>query len=193
MSKLQSHLRNTFLAGAFAIVPVGITIYIAYKVESMTLPITEKLFGRPIHVVGILLAVAAIYLAGLIVTSVMGKWVLRLFDRALSRVPGLSVVYESWKHISLTPSGTEGTFSKVVLVPSEMGLQLGFSSGMGIAGDENTWVVFVPTAPNPITGRMHFVKRDRIMLLDCSAEEAFKTLLSTGNYVPPMIGASTRP
>jgi uncharacterized membrane protein len=192
MPNLQTHLRNTFLAGAFAIVPVGITAYIVYKTETLTQPITRELFGRPIPVVGFLLVVIAIYLCGLIVTSVMGRWVLRMFDRALLRVPGLNTLYESWKHVSLTPAGTEGTFSKVVLVPSETGRQIGFTSGVGIAGDPDTWVVFVPSAPNPITGRMHFVKRDRITLLDMPAEEAFKAILSTGNYVPPMIGNATK-
>ena len=191
MANLQAHLRNTFLAGAFAIVPVAFTVYIVYKTETLTQPITEKLFGHPIPVVGFLLVVAAIYLTGLIVTSVMGRWVLRLFDHALSRVPGLNTLYESWKHVSLTPGGTEGTFSKVVLVPSETGLQLGFTSGASIAHDPKTWVVFVPSAPNPITGRLHFVKRDRLMLLEMSAEEAFKTILSTGNYVPAMVGDAT--
>jgi uncharacterized membrane protein len=192
MPNLQAHLRNTFLAGAFAIVPVAFTVYIVYKTETLTQPITRELFGKAIPVVGFLLVVVAIYLTGLIVTSVMGRWVLRLFDHALSRVPGLNTLYESWKHVSFTPAGTEGTFSKVVLVPSESGLQLGFTSGLGIAGDPNTWAVFVPSCPNPITGRMHFVKRERLMLLDCPAEEAFKTILSTGNYVPPMIGGATK-
>lgn len=192
MSKLQKHLRNTFLAGIFSIVPVGITVYIAYKAETMTQPITERLFGKPIPLVGILIAILAVYLAGLLVTSLIGKWLLKWVDRGLTRVPGLNTLYESWKHISLTPDGTEGTFSKVVLVPSEMGLQLGFTSGIGIPGDENTWCVFIPATPNPISGRMHFIPRSRCMVIDCSAEDAFKVLLSTGNWVPAGIGAGVR-
>jgi uncharacterized membrane protein len=193
MSKLQTHLRNTFLAGIFSIVPVGVTVYIVYKVEEYTRPITKQIHPPDgIPFLGILIAIAALYLSGLIVTSLIGKWALKWVDRALSRVPGLNTLYESWKHVSLTPDGTEGTFSKVVLVQNDVGQQLGFTSGVGIPGDENTLCVFIPTAPNPISGRMFFVKRDKCVMLDCSAEEAFKALLSTGNYIPPMIGAATK-
>jgi uncharacterized membrane protein len=190
MSKLQAHLRNTFLAGIFSVVPVAVTVYIVWKAESAT---REILRGTPLDIpfVGIVLAIVALYLSGLIVSSLIGKWVLKWIDRALSRVPGLNTLYESWKHISLTPDGTEGTFSKVVLVRSEIGLQLGFTSGVGIPGDENTWCVFIPATPNPISGRMHFIPRDQCLLIDCSTEEAFKTLISTGNYVPAAISAAT--
>jgi uncharacterized membrane protein len=191
MLKLQAHLRNTFLAGIFSIVPVAVTVYIVYQAESVT---REIFHGTPLDIpfIGIVLAIVALYLAGLIVSSLIGKWVLKWVDRALSRVPGLNTLYESWKHISLTPDGTEGTFSKVVLVPADTGLQIGFTSGVGIPGDDSTWCVFIPSAPNPITGRMYFVKRDRCTVLDCSAEDAFKTLISTGNYVAPTIGAAIK-
>lgn len=191
MAKLQAHLRNTFLAGIFSIVPVGVTVYIVYKAETLS---REVLRGTPLDIpfLGIVLAIIALYLAGLIVTSLVGRWALKWIDRALSRVPGLNTLYESWKHVSLTPNGSEGTFSKVVLVENEFGQQLGFTSGVGIPGDDNTLCVFIPTAPNPISGRMFFVKRDKCVVLDCSAEEAFKTLISTGNYVAPMIGTGTK-
>lgn len=193
MSKLQNHLRNTLLAGAFAIVPVGVTAYVVWLVVAAMSNATETLFHKRLPLVGLLMTVALVYFTGLAVSSLIGKWVLKWIDRALSRVPGLSTLYESWKHVSLTPEGTEGTFSKVVLVQADAGLQLAFTSGQGIPGDETTWCVFVPGLPNPISGRMYFIKRDRCLLLDCSAEEAFKVLLSTGNYVPPQVGQWTAP
>jgi len=179
------------LTGAFAVVPVGVTIFIVWKIETMTRVFTEYVFGEPIPVVGIFIAIAVIYLAGVLISSLIGQWFIRRFDRALSKVPGLNTLYQTWKQIALTPGGTEGTFSKVVLIPSEIaGTQLGFTSARPIEGHSNTWCVFVPSAPNPLTGKMHFIPDHMCVLLDCSAEEAFKVLLSTGNYVPAVVGAA---
>jgi len=188
---MHNHLRNTFLTGIFAVVPVAVTIFIVWKIESITRVATEYIFDRSIPFVGILLALAGIYVTGLIVSSFVGQWFFRIFDSVLSRVPGLNTLYESWKQIALTPGGTEGTFSKVVLIPSEVGgVQLGFTSGRSIDGHDATWCVFVPNAPNPITGRLHFLHHSQCTVLNCSTEEAFKVVLSTGNYVPLALGTA---
>src|SRR4051794_8280891 len=89
MRRIQDHLRKTFLAGIFAAVPVAVTLFICWYVDSKTRYISQVLFGRPIPVVGILIALAAIYLCGLVGTTLLGKWLLKLLDRLLVRVPGL--------------------------------------------------------------------------------------------------------
>ncbi len=192
MSNIKTSFRNTCLAGLFAIVPVAVTIFIVYKIEMATRTITEAIFHRPIPLVGIFIAAVAVYVAGVLVTSLIGRWCLKQLDRALSRVPGFSTLYQSWKHVSLTPGGTEGTFSRVVLVQSDVGLQLGFTAGVGLPDNEQTWCVFLPAAPNPIAGRLVFIPKSRCILLSCGPEEAFKVLLSTGNYIPPELGQATQ-
>jgi uncharacterized membrane protein len=85
-------------------------------------------------------------------------------------------------------------FAKVVLVPVEnKGTRaVGFTSGEPIPGDAGTCCVFVPAMPNPISGRLYFVPIGECIPLPLSAEEAFKLLLSGGNYIPPEIGTATR-
>jgi uncharacterized membrane protein len=111
----------------------------------------------------------------------------------LLRVPVLKELYRAWKHISVTPGGKEGIFGKVVLVPVENGRAktLGFSSGEPIEGDPNTCCVFVPAVPNPMNGRLYFLPMSDVQVLDMSAEEAFKIILSGGNYVPPELARAT--
>ena len=194
MSRVNDHLRRTFLAGAFAAVPIVVTIYIVYVVDQQTRIISQRIFGKPLPVIGLLIAVAAIYLFGLATTSLLGKFFVNLLDKLLSRVPVLKQFYSSWKQIALTPGGTEGTFSRVVLIPDETGQSrmLGFCSGDPIAGDADTYCIFVPASPNPLNGRLYFVHRERVTFLNVSNEEAFKMLLSTGNYVPPEIGNASK-
>ncbi|HEX8522490.1 MAG TPA: DUF502 domain-containing protein [Tepidisphaeraceae bacterium] len=186
---MQKHLRNTFLAGILGAVPLAVTAFVIWWIDNRTRAISIWLFGREIPFAGVLIAVIAIYLIGLVATSLIGQSLLRLIDRLLSRIPILREVYAAWKHISLTPGGTEGTFSKVVLIPDATGnLLLGFTSGRPVDSAGQTLCVFVPNIPNPVTGRLYFVRFDQCRFVDISTEEAFKVILSTGNYVPEQIG-----
>src|SRR5882724_5056904 len=69
MHRLQTHVRNAFLAGIFAVIPVAVTIFIIYWVNEQTIGITTWLYGRPIPFVGVLVAIAAVYLTGVITSS----------------------------------------------------------------------------------------------------------------------------
>lgn len=189
MQGIQAHLRTTFLAGIFAAIPIGVTAFLIWKADELTRGISQYIFGKPIPFVGAIIAVLAVYLLGLFVTLSLGKFVLRLVDKALSRIPGLQTLYESWKQISLTPGGGEGMFARVVLIADETHQHrvMGFTSGDLVPGEINTICVFVPNAPNPIQGKLYFVARDKVIFTPLSSEEAFKLLLSTGNYIPPML------
>jgi uncharacterized membrane protein len=193
MANFQNHLRKTFLTGIFAVVPVAATIFVVYWIDANTRIVSEKIFGRSIPFLGLVIAIVSVYLAGLIVTSLVGRFFVRLIDKLLSRVPILKELYSAWKQVALTPEGTEGTYSKVVLIPADgakvMRL-LGFTSGKPIDSAGSTLCVFVPQLPNPISGRLYFVAKEACEFVDVSPEDAFKILLSTGNYVPSTLIAS---
>lgn len=192
MQSLQSHLRNTFLAGIFAAVPIGVTIFLLIKVDEWTRVISERLTGRSIPFLGAVIAIVALYLIGLFVTLSIGKFMLAMVDKLLGRVPLIKPLYESWKQISFTPGGGEGMFARVVLIPDETGQMrtLGFTSGQGISEGSDTICVFVPNAPNPMQGKLYFIERAKALFTTLGSEEAFKLLLSTGNYCPAELGAS---
>jgi uncharacterized membrane protein len=194
MTRVQKHLRNTFLAGIFAAIPVGATIFIVWYVEHATrAPLRSVANGKfDIPFIGIPIAIGVVYLLGLGVSSIVGRWALRTIDRVLLRLPLLKEWYTAWKQVAVTPGGKEGMYAKVVLVPLEGEARvMGFTSGEGLPGDDNTVCVFVPNSPNPVMGRLYFVARDRVQTLTISAEEAFKFLLSGANYIPPEVGAAT--
>ena len=192
MGSLQKHLRNTFLTGAFAAAPIAVTAFVIVYVENATRAPLHRWFGVETPFAGVLVALALIYLLGLAVNSLLGRWLISVVDRVLLRVPVLKELYQAWKHVTVTPGGKEGVFAKAVLIGGDGARFLGFSSGEPIEGDPNTFCVFVPNAPNPVGGRLYFVARANCVFLEGVAmEEAFKSLLSTGNYVPPGLGAST--
>jgi uncharacterized membrane protein len=194
MTFAQKHLRNTFLAGIFAAIPVGVTVFLIWYVDNATRAPLRRVFNGRLDIpfIGIPITLILIYLLGLAVTSIVGNWLLRLIDRLLLRVPLLKDLYQAWKQVAVTPGGKEGMYAQVVLVPLEGRARvLGFTSGECVLGDSATICVFVPNSPNPVMGRLYFVARDEARRLNISAEEAFKFLLSTANYIPPQIGAAT--
>ena len=198
MPRLQTHVRNTFLAGIFATIPIVVTVFVLWWVESKTRPAAHYVLSHLFHVdrdvpfLGIVLALAGIYLVGAITSSLLGKFVLKNVDRLLLRVPVLKQVYSGWKQVALTPGGTDGIFSKVALVPDAPGhtLVLAFTSGRPLEDNPDVLCVFVPNIPNPVAGQLRFVKRASCVLLDLTPEDAFKIILSTGNYAPAPLGAA---
>ena len=190
MASFQKHLRNTFLAGIFSAVPLAVTVFIVWWVEYHTRPISHFLFHRDLPFVGVAIAVGTIYAAGLLTSSLLGKWILSILDHLLLRLPVIKQIYLGWKQIALTPGGTEGIFSKVALIPNESGrtLLLGFTSARPVEGHPDILCVFIPSCPNPVMGRLYLVRRELCQLVDLTTEEAFKIVLSTGNYLPAQLG-----
>lgn len=191
--RIGQHLRRTFLAGAFALVPLVVTVVVVVYVDGATRFLSERLFGRAIPLVGLLVAAAAVYGVGLAASSLAGRFFIGLLDRALDRLPLLRDLYRAWKQISYATGGGEGLFAQVVLVPADGGasdvLQMGFTSGRPVADGSGRLCVFVPNVPNPVVGRLLFVDRRDVRPVPVSLDEAFKLLLSGGNYVPPGLGA----
>jgi uncharacterized membrane protein len=188
-SRGYANVRTTFIAGIFAFIPLAVTAFILWWVDDKTVVFTSWLFGFKIHFLGILLTLAAIYSVGIVTNSLLGKYLLKIVDAIIMRLPGIRFLYQGWKQIALTPGGTEGTFSKVVLIPDETGTMrlMGFCSGRLIEADEPCYCVFIPSSPNPITGRLYFIRASRCQFIQMTTEEAFKVILSTGNYVPPLV------
>jgi uncharacterized membrane protein len=188
MGGLQTHLRNKLVAGTLAAIPVAVTIFIVWYVDSKS----RELLHVTTPFVGIAIAIGVIYLLGLFVTSVVGKFLLAVFDRLIRRVPGLRDLYRSWKHVALAETQV-GIFAHVVLVPDDAGrgCVLGFTSGHAIDGDPGLSCVFVPGSPNPTTGKLYFVPTTRCIRLEMSPQDALKLIISGGNYVPDAVGKGT--
>ena len=174
---------------------MAVTAFILWWVDDKTRVFTFWLFHRRIPFLGVLLTLAAIYAIGMVTNSLIGRYLLRIVDAIIMRMPGIRLLYQGWKQIALTPGGTEGTFSHVVLIPDESGTMklMGFSSGRLIEADEPCYCVFIPSSPNPITGRLYFIRADRCQFIQMTSEEAFKVILSTGNYVPRLVATESHP
>jgi uncharacterized membrane protein len=187
MGRIQTHVRNKLVAGALAAIPVAVTAFILLYLDARA----RALFDIRYPLLGLVVTIGGLYVLGLFVTSLVGRWILSVTDSLLGHIPGLRALYQSWKQMAFSPEGDEGIFARVVLVPDETGRMqmMGFSTRKPIDGDPETVCVFVPGSPNPTSGRLYFVPSRDCVILDLPARVAFKVLISGGNYVPEQIGA----
>ncbi len=193
MERIKAFFRNTFLAGIFAAIPLVATVVVLWYIDKLTREPLKALLGLDVPFLGFVVALGLIFVLGILVRSLLGRFLLTALDRLLMRVPVLADLYKAWKQISLTPGGSEGMYARVVLVQLDGDAwHVAFTTGDAIEHDPGTICVFVPMAPNPLAGRLLFVPRARTRPTTMTVEEVFKFLLSSGNYVPPAVGEATR-
>jgi uncharacterized membrane protein len=195
---LGSWLRRRFIVGFLVALPLVVTIFFArflfQILDRWFRPISRQLFDREIPGIGVLLVVVAMLLLGVIATNVIGGRLLDFTERLLARVPLLSPIYQGARQITEAIQIREITeFRKVVLLefPWQGMKALGFVTrelGPKTAlNEEPSFMVFVPTTPNPTSGFLVAVARSDVKVLDITVEEGVKMLISGGLLIPDAV------
>ena len=144
---------------------------------------------------GILLVIVIILLTGALVTNILGRKLLALWERALNKIPGFRNIYNVLKKVSTTVLNTSSdSFRKAFLVqyPSKGIWVIAFQSGdykgqaEALIGEE-ILNLFVPTTPNPTSGFFIMVSKNDVLELNMSVEEAFKLVISAGVVTPKTV------
>lgn len=180
MSSPTRHVTRCLVGGLVALLPIGGTILgVAYLEVVLTESWREVTWYFP--GLGLLLALAVIYLVGLFVTTFLGKWLWRRVDSLLEKLPILGSLYQSLKEVLGYDSKRDKFFEAVVAVSVDDGFEIGLVTGSapGPNGEEHS-VVFVPSSPNPTNGRLLLLPPDRIRKLDLRAADALRGLVSMG-------------
>ena len=186
--KLGARLRRILLAGIFTAIPVYITIgvlqFLFRITDSILAPVVERMVGRSIPGLGLVLMVVALFALGLFVTNFLGRRLYSFFEGVLLRIPFVSNVYNTTKQLVQTFSPEHRkAFQKVIwLEYPRRGLwTLGFVTGTTRSSDGVPYYnVFVATTPNPTSGYVVFVPRADAIDADLSIENGFKLLISGG-------------
>ena len=147
-----------------------------------------------LNVIGFLLAIVLVYIVGLFVASFIGRTVWRSIERLLSRLPLIRQVYPSIKQVTdfLILSDGKPKFSRVVAVmyPRKGIWSVGLVTSPGMRSlQEKASVelltIFIPSSPTPVTGYTITVRRDEVIDLPFSIDEALRFTISGGVIVPP--------
>jgi uncharacterized membrane protein len=198
-----ARIRNWFLTGLVVVGPLAVTVWLIWSfinwVDGVVTPLVpppyrpESYLPWPIPGTGLIIAFVALTLLGFLTANLVGRTLVGWGEGLLSRMPIVRPIYKTMKQIFETLfSKTGSSFRKVALVefPAPGMWSLVFLSqppGGDVAdklprGEHVS--VFLPCTPNPTTGFFFFVKRDELIELDITVENAMTLLISAGMVQP---------
>ena len=196
----MKRLRNYFISGLLFWIPLALSvIVIKFFLELVNNLIPQKYLPEAIFKLdttipgsGIILVLIVILITGVLVTNILGRKLVALWEKVLNKIPGFRNVYNVLKKVSDTVFNTStDSFRKAFLIqyPSKGIWVIAFQSGdyRGEAKsiiDEEIMNLFVPTTPNPTSGFFVMIAKKDAFELDMSVEEAFKLVISAGVVTP---------
>ena len=200
MLKNLNRLRNYFISGLLFWIPLALSdIVIKFFLELIDSLVPQKYLPESIFNLdttipgsGIILVLLVILITGVMVTNILGRKLVALWEKVLNKIPGFRNVYNVLKKVSDTVFNTSTeSFRKAFLIqyPSKGIWVIAFQSGdyrseaESIIGEE-IMNLFVPTTPNPTSGFFVLMAKKDAFELDMSVEQAFKLVISAGVVTP---------
>ncbi len=193
--RLVAAIRRDFIAGLLVFVPVGFTVlgvlWIIDQLDKLVLPRIFRALGMEAAqppVIGAVVTLAAILLAGFLTRSFIGRAALLLWERLVHRIPVAGSLYSVLKQFMETVFGAganHGSFSRVVLIeyPRRGIWSYAFVTGReesSHAGDTPVVKIFIPSTPNPTTGYFLLVPERDAIDTGLTVEQAFRLIISAG-------------
>jgi len=194
-------LRKWLVAGLLTIVPVVVTFavlrWIVQTLDSTLLILPEawqpdRLIGYHVPGFGVLLTLGILLLVGAVVSNFLGRKVVELGDRLVTRIPVVRSIYSSVKQVSDTlfsPGGNAFRTAVLVQWPRPDVWTIAFVTGSP-GGDVSNYLaddyvsVYVPTTPNPTGGYFVMLRRSDCIELKMTVDDALKYVISMGVVAP---------
>lgn len=202
----MARLRNYFLTGLVIAAPLVLTIYIVRTfiewIDGWVTPYIPAAYKPDTYLhysipgFGVVVALVFITLLGFLVANIVGRRLLHFGESLLARMPIVRNIYGGLKQIFETALSTQSKpFTSVGLIefPRKGMWAVVFVVGKAKgeitakfpdANGEDIYNIFVPTTPTPLSGYLVFAKRSDFIMLDMSAEEAAKLVISAGIVAP---------
>lgn len=206
----MARLRNYFLTGLVIAAPLFLTVYITRTIvdwiDSWVTPYIPTAYMPDTYMpysvpgFGVIVALIFITLLGFLVANIVGRRLIHMGESLLARMPvvrniygGLKQIFETAISTNSKPFKTVGMIEfprkglwSIVFIAGETKGEVAdkFPGGEG-AGDILN--VFVPTTPTPLSGYLVFAKRQDIIVLDMTVEDAAKMVISAGIVTPDFI------
>ena len=196
----MKRLTNYLISGLLFWIPLALTVLVIKfflevinnLVPARLLPETLLNLDTSIPGSGFVFIILILLITGALITNILGRKIVDLWERALNKIPGFRNIYNALKKISSTVLNTSGeSFRKAFLIqyPSKGIWVVAFQSG-DYKGEIETIIgedvinLFVPTTPNPTSGFFVIIPKKDAIELKMSVEEAFKLVISAGVVTP---------
>ncbi len=200
--------RNYFLSGTIVVVPIGLTIWIIWKIFSifdtwfhnilihygLQESIKQGGWWIPQYGLGFMLTLSIIAMLGFTTQLYIGRKMFDLVELLFLRIPVISNIYKAIKQVSEALMGKrKRIFEQVVIIeyPRRGIYSLAFITAqdhgrMNPIINKKLIYLFVPTTPNPTSGYFLMMPEDDCIPINISVEDAMKMIISSGMVAPPL-------
>ncbi len=197
---VRATFKRRFLAGLLVSIPVIITFLIIgwfFKfVDGLLGPFYDSILGYHIPGLGFVSAIVLIFIVGVISTNVLGKKVIKSFEKLMLRIPLLKSIYTAIKQIvdAFSPENKASSFKRFVIVeyPRPGVFVFGFlTKECTIRTDKDgressLRAVYIPTN-NFYLGEIALFKNEEVFYTNIPVDEGIKIILSAGIATPNRI------
>lgn len=187
MRSIFQFVKTTVVGGLLVILPLAFVILLMTELTDILDVVSEPFADLfPVdNVLGVSLAVLIeilmililCFMAGLFVSTGVGSRTTEFVDRKiLSNLPG----YTAFKGMSrqFAVAGAGDAFVPAIVTWDEETYVIGFVIEESDAG---FCTVLVPDAPSPMSGRLYYLKKDRVRILDIPLMEVFDAVSFWGS------------
>jgi uncharacterized membrane protein len=189
---------SLFLTGLFCILPITLTVAVFTITFRVLVSWLEPLrrFGSPflgkIPYSEVILAVAIIFLAGMLYNMFLLRPIIHAIENLFSRIPLIRPVYSGIKKLVDAFSFQDKvSFTKVVRIefPRPGIYSIGFLANqvdekIAPGTQQKYFSIFIPTTPNPTSGFLIVAPEEQITVIDISRQEAMAMIISGGIIQP---------
>lgn len=200
MRRLLRWARVTFISGLLTLLPLGLTAYVLWLLYRLAYALfgphtafaglMRRLIGRYIPGTEVVITLFVVFLVGAVARHWVGRGLLWAVERVMLAVPGVRNLYRGARQLARVVLRQEHTILQgrrmvVVEFPQPGSYVIGF-----VTNEDATMVsdlftpdvvsVYIPTAPNPLSGWVLFVPRSKLAPASLTAEEALSVILSGG-------------
>ena len=186
--RIRKFLRTTLIGGVVALAPLTLIILLfrwVINVIGRTLtPLVDTIMQDPdpnpyykfaLYVISFTAIVLLFFIIGLVIRTRYFRFLNRAEERYLIKIPGYKLAKETVQQFF---GKNRSFFKEVVLVDI-------FNTGVLMTGfitdDQGDIIsVFVPTGPNPTSGLIYHLPKERVTKTDAAVDLAMKTIISCG-------------
>ena len=193
---MLKELRNIFFTGLLVLTPIVVTAYVFYqlfvKIDGLLGGKLWELTGRRIPGMGFVAVILLILFAGVFARNFIGKKLIQMAEAIMNRIPLINRIYSAVQQLSQAFfSGKRAVFQRAVLIefPKKgiycIGFQTSETKGeIQRQTKKEVLSIFLPTSPNPTSGYLLFLPKEKVFPLRMSVEEALKLVISGGAVLP---------
>lgn len=199
---MMALLRRYFISGLLVWLPIWVTILVMKFVLDILgntlslLPVSyqpDALLGMHVPGIAVVITLLVIMLTGVVAANIVGRRLVDVWDAMIGRIPLVRTVYSGVKQVAqtlFTPGGQ--SFRKVFLIeyPRAGVWTIAFQTGdtpkeiSDAAMQQEMVSLYVPTTPNPTSGFLLMLPRDKVIESSMSVDQALKYVISLGVMQP---------